>query len=663
MDTNGIYKPTPHEQEILNNVYRDVNKMIELRNKSYVQFNDKTLTEYLDDCEKRVEGYVPSKESQGKEDWQSNSFNQVTRNKLKAIVATVALQPPEIRLKAITPNGFPDTKRAFVMNSLIDYSRNKSNQEVETFWEAWMTAALGTVVEYDGYLKTKMKEKFLTSYNLETGDLEWEEKEVVVKDECVSEIVPLDEFYIGDFYIPDVQDQPYIAWIRYMDEAHTKFEFGDFKNWKYVQNSSSTVGNTTKQADWFKRAKQNKSDYEVIKYYNKFTDSYDIVINGVLLLDSPLLWGRKEKYYPFAKTIYEPFANKNFFYGDSLPNANMNTQDVINSLYNMLLDKTYRSLTPPLLVGMANKDLLDLENENVGLDNTIYVQDINQVNYMKVPPVSAPELEMLNLASRGMDLGTVDVNQQGVAGRGVTAREVVIADERARQMKGMFFMFLSDLWVQKTRLRIYNILLNYTLPKLEKVIGGKNIETYKTFLIPNKELSDGSKGTLAIQFVGNNNNITPEELTKQEKAAKNHGENFEKIVLNAHALDDLDYQFEVVTNSLYQKDLARNQAMFSEKVQQVMALFPEVFQANKKIFFDDLMKLYDDNPDRYVMGPGLEQSQNTNDLLNQLGQQQQGQQPQQALNQLKKPLTETQRTGGMPPIPGMTNIRKTPYNL
>lgn len=658
-DIENIYKPNSQEKKILDSVYKDIDKMISARNKSYVQFNDKTLQEFLDDCEKRVQGYVPSKESQGKEDWQSNSFNQSTRNKLKAIVAAVALTPPEVRLKAITPNGFPDTKRANVMKALIDYSRNKTNQETESFWDAWTVASLGTVVDYDGYIKAKMKEKFLTSYNIETGDLEWEEKEVTVADECITVQVPLDEFYIADFYISDVQKQPYIAWIRYMDKENAEFEFGEYKNWKYVVSASNAHdSDILSSQDWFSRCQASSSDYEVIKYYNKFTDSYDIIVNGVLLLDSPLLWGRKKKLYPFAKTIYEPFANKDFFYGNSLPNANMNTQDVINSLYNMLLDKTYRSLTPPLLVGMANKDLLDLENENVGLDNTIYVQDINQVNYMKVPPVSAPELEMLNIASRGMDLGTVDINQQGVAGRGVTAREVVIADERARQMKGMFFMFLSDLWIQKTRLRIYNILLNYTLPIVEKTIGKKNVEIYKTFLLPNQLLSNGRKGTLAIQFVGENNNITPEELSRQEEAARNHGENFEKIVLNSHALDDLDYEFEIVTNSLYQKDLARNQAMFSEKVQQVMALFPEIFQANKQIFFDDLMKLYDDNPDRYITGEVLQPQNQPNQPVqpNQLNQ------PNQSSQLLKKPLTETQKTQ-MPPIPGLPNVTKTPYNL
>lgn len=44
-----------------------------------------------------------------------------------------------------------------------------------------------------------------------------------------------------------------------------------------------------------------------------------------------------------------------------------------------------------------------------------------------------------------MDLGTVSENQQGVTGKGVTAREIVIANENAKKLKGIFFMFLTDL--------------------------------------------------------------------------------------------------------------------------------------------------------------------------------------------------------------------------
>ena len=52
---------------------------------------------------------------------------------------------------------------------------------------------------------------------------------------------------------------------------------------------------------------------------------------------------------------------------------------------------------------------------------------------------------MIKWVSSGIDLGTVDENQQGIASRGTTAREIVIANENAKRLKGLFFMFLTDL--------------------------------------------------------------------------------------------------------------------------------------------------------------------------------------------------------------------------
>ena len=640
------YRPNKKTKETVEFVYDELELMVKERNETRRQFNDRTLIQYVDDSDKRVQGYVPTKESQGKDDWQSNVFNQATRNKLKAFIAAVALTPPKIKLRGVTPEGMLDPDRADVMNQLVKHSRLQTNPETEIFWEAWECAGKGTVIKYDGYLKTQHKQKFLTSYNLETGDLDWEEREVIVDDRCIDELVPIPELFIHNFFISDIQKQPALAWVRYLDANQAEFEFEKFANWKYVPIKSNLdeFKNDTEtffQSKWSARLK--KSQYEVIKYYNKLNDQYIIIVNGVLLLDSPLLWGRKQKYYPFSKTIFEPFAERNFFYGNSLPNANQDAQDVLNSIYNMLLDKTYRSLSPSMLVGQVNKDLLDLEDEELGLESTIYVQDITQVDYMKVPSATQPELTMLNLASRGLDLGTVDSTQQGVTGKGVTAREVVIANENAKKMKGIFFMFLTDLWIQKTRLRIYNILLNYSQPQVEEVAGKEKVKTYKTFLIPNQELTNGQTGTLAIDIVGDQTDFpTPKSITKEEEAMSKKGENFEKLVLLAGYLDNIDYDIEIVSESLHGQDMAQDQMMVAEKMQGITSMFPEIFAANKGVLFADFLKAYQDHPERYQTGEGLPN-------------------PQEGMDQGNLPKTGTQKTG-MTPIQGMPNIKREPYN-
>jgi hypothetical protein len=608
-----IYIPKKEERDEIDFVYREVDDMIKARNESYRQFNDRTLIQFVDDCEKRVQGYVPPREAQGKDDWQSNVFNQATRNKLKALVAAVANTPPDLKYKAVSmKDGGLDLRRAEVMENLVNYSRDNGNSEAEIFWEAWTCATVGTVIKYDGYLKTKYKRKFIKSYDLITGEMEFEEKEIEVSDECIDIGIPISEFFIQDFHTSKIQDQSSVAWIRYLDKTSVEKEFGQYKNYKHIldKNSAGTYQNETETffyTKWQDRVEPD-NDYEVIKYYNRFRDTYDIVINGVLLLSAPMLWGRKDKLYPFSKTIFEPFSGKDFFYGNSLPNANMDTQDVINTLYNMSLDKTYRSLNPPLLAGVKNKDLLEMENERIGMESTIYVEDINQIEYQKIPGITDSEMAMIKWVGQGMDLGTVDMNQQGVAGRGVTAREIVIANENAKKIKGIFFMFLTDLWIQKTKLRILNILMNYTKPKVTELVGEDGSKTYsesfRTFLVNNSNFPDGSNGTLAVQFVKNKESLpSRSELDIEETKMNIQGKKYQKIALTSSYLDDFDYDVQVVSESLYQKDTAEAQAIVQEKIKTMMAAFPQIFMVNQNVLFEDFVDAYGEDSSRYDLTP------------------------------------------------------------
>ena len=621
------YEPNEEEQVILKATYKDIEDMVAERNLERRQFNDRTLIQFIDDSEKRVQGYVPSRESQDKEDWQSNVFNQTTRNKLKASIAAVASEPPGIKFRAVSmDDGGQDLKRAEVMENLVKHSRYKSNPETEIFWEAWECATKGTVIKYDGYLKTKIKRKFINSYDYVTGKMEFEEKEVVVNDECIDVLVPIQELYIWDFKIHDIQDQSKLSWIRYVDKEVVKEEFGHYKNWKYIKDRTNFKVTESSEETFFNEGWKQRVDddeYEVIKYYDKSQDVYRILVNGVLLLDVPLLWGRKAKVYPFSKTIFEPFSSKEFFYGNSLPNANMDAQDSINSFYNMAHDKTYRSMNPQRLVGTVNKDLVEMEDEGSGMESTLYLQDINQVKYMDVPGLNNSEMAMIQWVSKTMDQGTVGDNQQGLVGsKGTTAREIVIANENAKKIKGLFFMFLTDLWVQKTRIRILNVLTNYTSPKTEEILGpnGETIfrESFRTFNVENSEFPDGSKGTLAVQVVGDKSKMpnSSELAIEEEYNSIKSGKRYNKMVIMQDYLDDFDYDVQVIPESIYQKDTAEAQALIEQKLKVIATMFPEKFLANQGILFDDFVRAYNESPEKYAeamppqpeMGPeGTEQ--------------------------------------------------------
>ncbi len=600
-----LYDPSDKEKKRIEYIYNEFDIMDKERKKARRYFNDRTLKEFIDDGEKRATGYVLTKSEQGKEDWQANFFHPVTRNKTKAIIAAVAHDVPKMRIKAQNNDGKMDSKRAEVIKHLVKYSYNQEDIETEFFFECWENAIKGTVIVYDGYQKIKRKFKEITSVDITSGEVTWEEKEEVSDEKCVDFIVPLENIYIKDFFIRDIQDQPGIIWLDYYNKEQLKTEFGGYKNFEYIKAGGelTTGEEKTYFSENWKNRTEDEDGYEILRYFNTFTDEYMICINGVMVLDIPMLWEmNNKKIYPFAKTPFEPFDGK-FFYGNSLPNTLMGEQDVINTLFNMSVDKTYRSMVPPLLIGEANRDMFDLEDEEYSQDTKIYVDDIAQVKQMEIQGITSGDVKMIDIISRGLDVSSVDANQQGVTGKGVTAREVVIANENARKLRGLFYGSLKSLWYQKVKLRMMNILTYYTMPKISGVLDSKELVTYKKFMVEDTQLSDGSSGTLGIQMVGDKKKLPrTADLDVEEEEYRQQGINYEGLAITKDYLDHWDYDVTIMTEDLHQSEQSTKQAFMLEKIKMMATVFPQIFKQNREKIFKDYVKTFGDNPDDYQIG-------------------------------------------------------------
>jgi hypothetical protein len=201
-----------------------------------------------------------------------------------------------------------------------------------------------------------------------------------------------------------------------------------------------------------------------------------------------------------------------------------------------------------------------------------------------------------------LDLSSVDSNQQGVANRGVTAREVVIANENAKKLKGIMYLFLTSLWLQKMKLRLMNILIYYTQPKVAKVAGDKKAAEFQSFSV-NSELSDGGKGTLNIQMVENASQLpTPAELDIEETAkTMQSGERNEVIAITSDYLDDWQYDIKIVSDSIYQQESGLTQTKMEEKLRVLGTYFPQILMMNTEKLANDTIIAFEDEPDEYQL--------------------------------------------------------------
>lgn len=578
--------------------------MIDLRNLTYRQFNDRTLKSYIDDSDKRLNAYVPSS---GKEDWQANVALPTVRDKLKRILSGYSLTVPELKVTAGRITGELDVAsidRGEIAQKLVksSYLENE-NPVIENFWEAWEMAARGTCIKYEGYLNTTFKQKFIKSYDPVTGIVEEDEREVTVDDKCISYLVPLTELYISDFYIHDIQDQPAIAWITYRSLEQFKYEFKKYKNADKVKNSQGLREDTSsfyKQDHWGKTDRAGKEKVEIIRYYNRLEDKYIIIANGIILAETPLLWQfNGKKVYPFAKAVLEPFEGKHFFYGKSFPDIMMGQYDLLNAYFNSTMDKGFKNLNPPTLIGRVNQDAFDLEDELLSTDTKIYVDDINQVKPMPIDQVSQADVAMIELLARGIE-DSVPSMPHLMQGKEATAREVVITEERMKELRNIYHEMLVDLWRQKYQIRLANIMLSYPVPKTVYE-NGKTEKIYKTFVIENAMLDKDTKerGILAVQFRRLSKAEKREaelDMAAEKKAMATKGVNYRKIILDPGYFDGFRYKMTVIPESLHRTSMARLQATILEELATVATYFPQVFIANQKEYFEDVAKAYGRDP-------------------------------------------------------------------
>ena len=135
------YLLTNEEATARDETYKTLQEMVDLKNEKLPHFSGpdgwRSYNEYLDSSERILNGYTPSKEEQGKEDWQSNVMDNITRAKMRAVCASVGLKMPEMKYTAVNKNGIRSRRRAEMMYQTVRHSYLRENPTMQTFLEVW----------------------------------------------------------------------------------------------------------------------------------------------------------------------------------------------------------------------------------------------------------------------------------------------------------------------------------------------------------------------------------------------------------------------------------------------------------------------------------------------------------------------------------------------
>jgi|6_EtaG_2_1085325.scaffolds.fasta_scaffold13685_2 hypothetical protein len=462
--------------------------------------------------QKMFNQYRPSKSQDPDLQWHSNALKPIVRNKVISIVSHITTNILYPDVVAQNEDSVEDKDMADVMKDAVIWACEQSKYE-DMFIQAVQDLCVNpAVILYQDYAEATRTIKENVNEKIEL-------KEIV--DELysgfISSIIPLDELFIGNIYEPNIQKQPFLIRRRIIDFVSAQRKYGDKDDFKkFVRPGVKTYFNEDEDLfyDDYDDQQEDRLVEEVI-YYNRFADLELVFVNGILLTHSDEGMRRKDKQYPFAKSVYETY-NSRFFYGMSLAQKLENDEDLVNTLYRMILDGTYLQLMPPWAVyGETDVDAGDFAPRSI----TTFTDPNTRVEPMQLGQNINAGMSTLQLVEQS----TAESSKQDYSPKSdTTAREIAFMEENIKIMLGRTGQMVGSLVRDFGQLLVASIIQYLPIAQIGETVGDTTRLKFPTLFLA--DLQGKSK---KIDFTAE----LPEAATEEELEELEKEKSFELLSL------------------------------------------------------------------------------------------------------------------------------------
>ena len=480
------YNPDEVVKTRLAELRRDYGRADLVRNGTYEEFNFLSLMDVVNRDRRAFNNHIDSPSNDPDDSWHANTVRPITRNKVISIAAhiTASLMFPQVF--AQNDRDEEDKCAALVMRDLNQWAADNSDYS-HAFIKAVVKALVDpAAIMFEGYSEVTRRIKEIQA------DGSWTEKEIL--DEVYSGfqnlIIPAEEFYIANIYESEMQKQPFLIWRRVIDFSEAAAKYGDSPSFKYVQPGVK-VFYSDERRGFYEMYDENIAGelVEELTYYNRNADLELREVNGVLMDDPDRPLQRKDKKYPFSKMGYEFFGGTDFFYYKSLVDKMSSDQDVIDTLYNMIIDGTYLQIMPPAVI-MGDEEI-DSSVIAPGMITTLTeeskFQTIDTNNNLNAG------LTVLAKVESSLSESSTDPRQSGQRDGTTppTAFEVARLESNAKTVLGLFGKMIAKFVEDFGNLRVSTILQYMTVAEGVETLGDLNRLKFRTFLMP---VGEGESG-------------------------------------------------------------------------------------------------------------------------------------------------------------------------
>ena len=383
-----------------------------------------------------------------------------------------------------------DSAEEFYGNSIMTHNMDRTSYDLENAKSSNCAAVRGTAFLVEEYLLEKRTVKLPSGID-EDGKIEYKKQEIVDKDDTFTIHWPNERIFIDEAAATDDEAEDIVLEERMRYDTF-RSRFAD--NPLYFDTDCVIpVGSLKEDTSFFERADDMDGDcVQVLRYYNKITDSYQVIANTVVIRNDPIPYYHKQ--LPFASRSYYPVEGR--IYGMGIPKIIAPTQEEREAIRNLSIDRQKMHLNKMFLVS----DLFDLDEEeattrphgfihvNAGgmsLDNVI-----RPLEYGDVPGSSIRMDDQLREDERRVT--GIDDRSQGV-NMGGTATEAAILTEQSQKRINLVNTLAGLSTIERIgRLKWSNIQFIYKSPRVEKILKDdeeRSKKVYRKIKVDDKEFA------------------------------------------------------------------------------------------------------------------------------------------------------------------------------
>lgn len=388
---------------------------------------------------------------------------------------------------------------------------------------------------------------------------------------CTARLVPGKYVYLGNVRQKFMELQPYLFTEEYMSYEECKVFFEQWEKWSEV---SEFIQRFSPLATDGEQSKTLNKGVQVLRYYDKFANDFNIILNGILMLPEgfPMTAVSPSGEYPIVKGDLDP-TQYDFAYSKSFTDDIAFDQILIDEFIRTILFKAQQGATPPM-VNNSNRELSrDIFNPAAITRNLNKAQIVPLLDQNGISTQDVGALELIRKVIDEKSVSPIFTGDQQMKQQ--TAYEISELKKAQLMKLGLLVYGIVQFEQRLAKLRMANIMANWTKPIDSRVDKARKalVDKYMTLSVDSTD-DTGRKVERVIEFSKEKAQL-PDDFIKRMEDFESAGKPtpVRYTFIDPEALQTFDGTFECIVTPTEKDSSELQKQLWLQNITQGLQLF------------------------------------------------------------------------------------------